>query len=36
VGAHGLGAAEDLGAERLGWVSTRMAHHARLPVLIVH
>jgi nucleotide-binding universal stress UspA family protein len=36
VGAHGLGAAEQLGAERLGWVSTRMAHHAHLPVLIVH
>lgn len=36
VGAHGLGAAEPLGAERLGWVSIRMAQHARLPVLIVH
>jgi nucleotide-binding universal stress UspA family protein len=36
VGAHGLGAAEALGAERLGWVSTRMAHHGHLPVLIVH
>jgi nucleotide-binding universal stress UspA family protein len=35
VGAHGLGAAEPLGAERLGWVSTRMAHHGHLPVLIV-
>ena len=35
VGAHGLGAAESLGAERLGWVSTRMAHHGHLPVLIV-
>jgi nucleotide-binding universal stress UspA family protein len=35
VGAHGLGAAEPLGAERLGWVATRMAHHGHLPVLIV-
>ena len=35
VGAHGLGAAEPLGVERLGWVATRMAHHGHLPVLIV-
>jgi nucleotide-binding universal stress UspA family protein len=35
VGAHGLGAAEALGVERLGWVATRMAHHGHRPVLIV-
>jgi nucleotide-binding universal stress UspA family protein len=35
VGAHGLGAAEALGVERLGWVATRMAHHGHRPVLVV-